>query len=105
MQSYAESYCSKSIRQSSMLPTDMTQMSMMEKSQMMTQGLNQTQYNNELASYSKEMKETYESVMKQVYVPVAFVIQTKAEFHDHFKLILKKIYESFTYERVYPNSI
>jgi len=51
------------------------------------------------------MKETYESVMKQVYVPVAFVIQTKAEFHDHFKLILKKIYESFTYERVYPNSI
>ena len=32
--------------------------------------------------------------VEQFYVPVALVIQSKTEFHDVFKTILKSIYES-----------
>jgi hypothetical protein len=35
-----------------------------------------------------------EQLHRFYYVPVAFVIQTKVEFHDAFKLILKALFES-----------
>ena len=43
---------------------------------------------------NREWEKVTEKVLAQVYVPVALVIQTKAEFHDHFKFILTKMYES-----------
>lgn len=43
---------------------------------------------------SVNIVEIEEQLQKFYYVPVAFVIQTKVEFHDAFKLILKALYES-----------
>lgn len=57
-------------------------------------GISQTLVNADVVG--EEWKKLCRKVEEVVYVPVAFVIQTKAEFHDHFKLMLMKIYESFT---------
>ena len=41
----------------------------------------------------------------RLYTPVAFVIQSKCEFHDAFKIILQRIYESLQSPKQYPRSI
>ena len=41
----------------------------------------------------------------RLYAPVAFVIQSKCEFHDAFKIILQRIYESLQSPKQYPSSI
>ena len=42
---------------------------------------------------------------KMFYAPIAFVIRSKTEFHDAFKLLLQKIYESLTCPRDFTKSI
>jgi hypothetical protein len=43
---------------------------------------------------SNTITDIEDQLHKFYYVPVAFVIQTKVEFHDAFKLILKALFES-----------
>ena len=40
-------------------------------------------------------KRTRDKKNKRVCVPISFVIETTAEFHDHFKHILVMLYKAF----------
>lgn len=46
-----------------------------------------------LSELKKHWRSVNDKLTNKYYVPVAFVIETKAEFHDHFKLILQLLYE------------
>ena len=42
-------------------------------------------------------------IQESIFVPVTFVIQTKIEFHDHFKAILLKLYYSIKNPKAVPD--
>jgi hypothetical protein len=50
----------------------------------------------------QEKAEINVKIKNLYYTPIAFVIQTKVEFHDAFKNILQKIYESIKDPKEYP---
>jgi hypothetical protein len=49
---------------------------------------------------SLNLMDIEDQLQRYYWVPVALVIQTKVEFHDAFKLILKAIYESFKIDTI-----
>ena len=63
---------------------------------------------NAQEDYDQDRKkfETMEAKKKKMlYAPVAIIIRTKIEFHDAFKLLLQKIYESLQEPKQYSQTI
>lgn len=53
----------------------------------------------------KQRREIREQLRTHYYAQIAFVIQSKVEFHDAFKLILTRIYESIKQPKTLANNL